>query len=350
VYEIFFKGGKIMYRIALWGFGAMGSGIARNIISKVDLKMVGVHDSRVDYVGKDVGTLLGLEECGVKINGNPMEMIEASNPDLVVIATNSFVSVVKDQIASVVKKGVNVITIAEQMAHPFFTHPEEAEELHNLAVRHGVTILGTGVNPGFVLDTLVIALTGAALNVKKIRAARINDLSPFGPTVMETQGVGTSKEAFEKGIADGSIVGHIGFEQSIYMIAEAMGWTIDRIEQERKPIISNVLRETKYVKVEPGMVAGCNHTAKAYMGDQCVIELEHPQQVKPELEKVDTGDYIWIEGNPDLSLCIKPEIPGGKGTIAVATNMIPAVIEADAGLLSMSDLPIPRALIGELYK
>lgn len=338
-----------MYRVALWGFGAMGSGIARSILSKYELNLVGVHDMRREYIGKDVGELLGLEKVDVKVYDNPMEMIDETNPDLVVIATHSFVDVVKDQILSVIKKNVNVVTIAEEMAHPFHTHPEAAEEIDNLARRHGVTVLGTGVNPGFVLDTLIIALTGAALNVKKIKAARINDLSPFGPTVMETQGVGTTVEEFEKGIADGTIVGHIGFEESIYMIAEAMGWSIDKIEQTREPIVSNVSRETKYAKVEPGMVAGCRHIAKAYMNDELMIELEHPQQVLPELEEVDTGDYIWVKGNPDLSLAIKPEIPGGKGTMAVATNMIPAVIEGPEGLMTMADLPVPRALIGEIY-
>ena len=338
-----------MYRVALWGFGAMGSGIARSILSKYELKLVGVHDMRNEYVGKDVGELLDLEKVDVKVYDNPMDMIDETNPDLVVIATHSFVDVVKEQILSVIKKNVNIVTIAEEMAHPFHTHPDAAEEIDNLARRHGVTVLGTGVNPGFVLDTLIIALTGAALNVKKIKAARINDLSPFGPTVMETQGVGTTVEEFEKGIADGTIVGHIGFEESIYMIAEAMGWNIDRIDQTREPIVSNVSRETKYVKVEPGMVAGCRHIAKAYMNDELVIELEHPQQVLPELEEVDTGDYVWVKGNPDLSLAIKPEIPGGKGTMAVATNMIPNVIEGPEGLMTMADLPIPRALIGELY-
>jgi 4-hydroxy-tetrahydrodipicolinate reductase len=338
-----------MYRVAVWGFGAMGSGIVRNILSKYELELVGVHDSRVDYVGKDIGPYLEMEEVGIKIHDNPMKMIDETNPDLVIIATNSFVSVVKEQILSVVKKNVNVITIAEEMAYPFESHIDEAIEIDNVARRHGVTVLGTGVNPGFVLDTLVIALTGASLNVKKIKAARINDLAPFGPTVMETQGVGTTVEDFNKGIKDGTIVGHIGFHQSIYMIADALGWHIDKIEETREPIVSNVKRETKYAKVEPGMVAGCNHIAKAYSDGEVVIELEHPQQIRPELEDVDTGDYVWVYGNPDLSLSIKPEIPGGKGTIAVATNMIPAVIDAESGLVSMSDLPVPKALIGDLY-
>ena len=234
------------------------------------------------------------------------------------------------------------------MAYSFVNNPEEAEEIDNMARRYGVTVLGTGINPGFVLDTQIITMTAAMLNVKKIKAARINDLSPFGPTVMETQGVGTSPEQFKEGLENGKIVGHIGFEQSIYMISQALGWKIDRIEQTREPIISNVLRETKYVRVEPGMVAGCKHIAKAYCGDKLLIELEHPQQVRPELENVNTGDYIWIDGDPSISVSTKPEIPGGKGTIALATNMIPFVIENnDPGLKSMIDMPMPRALLGD---
>ncbi|PNR96685.1 2,4-diaminopentanoate dehydrogenase [Petrotoga sp. 9PWA.NaAc.5.4] len=338
-----------MYRVAIWGFGAMGSGIARNILSKYELQLVGVHDVRTEYIGKDVGNLLGLEKTGVKVYDNPIEMIKKTNPDLVVIATNSFISVVKDQIISILKENINVITIAEEMAHPFYTNFEAANEINNIAIRHNVSVLGTGINPGFVLDTLIIALTGACLNVKKIKAARINDLSPFGPTVMETQGVGTTPEEFEEGLKNGKIVGHIGFEQSIHMIAEALGWKIDNIEQVREPIISKALRETKYVKVQPGNVAGCRHIARAYSNGELVIELEHPQQVLPEIENVQTGDYINIEGNPNISMSIKPEIPGGKGTIAIATNMIPLVVEADPGLLTMADLPVPRSLIGEIY-
>src|SRR6056297_3368419 len=139
-----------MYRVALWGFGAMGSGIARSILSKYELKLVGVHDMRNEYVGKDVGELLDLEKVDVKVYDNPMDMIDETNPDLVVIATHSFVDVVKEQILSVIKKNVNIVTIAEEMAHPFHTHPDAAEEIDNLARRHGVTVLGTGVNPGFV--------------------------------------------------------------------------------------------------------------------------------------------------------------------------------------------------------
>lgn len=333
-----------MMRIVTWGFGAMGRGIAKNVIESKFMKLVGVIDKNPEFIGKDVGELLGLGNYGVRVRDS-IDVIEETNPDLVVIATSSFVKDVLPQIEYAVKNHANVITIAEEMAFPFDSHPEESFYMDSLAKRYGVTILGTGVNPGFVLDTLIIALTGVCTRVDKIVAKRINDLSPFGKTVMETQGVGTTPQQFEEGLKKGTIVGHIGFPQSIAMIARALGWNITKIEEERKPIISNVYRETPVVKVEPGMVAGCNHSAKAYVGDKCIIELYHPQQIHPHLEGVETGDYIEIYGDININLSIKPEIPGGKATIAIATNMIPIVISAQPGLKCMADLPVPRSIL-----
>jgi 4-hydroxy-tetrahydrodipicolinate reductase len=215
-------------------------------------------------------------------------------------------------------------------------------------VDHEVTVVGTGINPGFVLDFLVIALTGVCHTVDSITATRINDLSPYGPSVLASQGVGLTPDAFFKGIADGSVVGHVGFPESIHMIADALGWRIDRIDQHREPIISRVRRETPFVTIEPGWTAGCRHTAVAYMNGTSVIHFIHPQQVHPHLEQVETGDVIEIVGEPNLHIASHPEIPGGIGTIALAVNMIPRVITATPGLKSMADLPVPAAIMGDI--
>jgi 4-hydroxy-tetrahydrodipicolinate reductase len=198
-----------------------------------------------------------------------------------------------------------------------------------------------------VLDALVVTLTGGSHSVERIEASRVNDLSPYGPTVMKTQGVGTTPEAFKAGIADGSIVGHVGFPESIHMISDALGLGVDRIEQSREPIISKVHRETPHVIVEPGMVAGCAHIGIGYCGDREVIKLIHPQQIHPHLENQDTGDYINIYGKPEIHMAIKPEIKGGIATMGVAVNMIPHVVAATPGVKRMIDLPAPAALMGE---
>ena len=162
---------------------------------------------------------------------------------------------------------------------------------------------------------------------------------------MKTQGVGTTVSQFEKGVRDGTITGHIGFKQSIRMIADALGWELDSITENREPIVTNVPRETPYIKIGPGMVAGCNHKAYGFRNGEAVITLEHPQQVHPSLADVCTGDYIEITSTATtIKMAITPEIPGGHGTIAMAVNMIPHVITASPGLKTMLDLPFPRLL------
>ena len=268
--------------------------------------------------------------------------------DIVLLATSSHVAGVFPQIQKIVESGKNVIAIAEEMACPDCSEPKLSEEIDRLAKEYDVSVLGTGINPGFVLDTLIIALSGVCMDVKKITARRINDLSPFGTTVMRSQGVGTTVEDFKKGLENNSIVGHIGFNESIALISRALGLEVDEIKHIREPIISKTYRETPYVKVKPGMVAGCRHIAIGQHKGEPVIVLEHPQQIRPELENVETGDYVNIKGTPDVNLAIKPELPGGIGTIAIAVNMIPQVITAKPGLVTMKDLPVPTALIGDV--
>lgn len=334
-------------RVMLWGLGAMGSGIASMLLQKPGLKIVSALARTPAKAGLDLGELLDAGKTGVTVTGDPEEALSAG-PDVVLLSTFSFVNEVFPQVKTILEHGANVITIAEEMAYPWVASEELSDEMDRLAKEQGKTVLGTGINPGFVLDTLVITLTGIAGDIKRIHARRVNDLSPFGPTVMRTQGVGTTPQEFEKGLASGDIVGHVGFKQSLMLIGKAVGWEIQEISEERLPIISRVERATKYVRVAPGNVAGCRHTARAYSGGKEVILLEHPQQICPELEGVETGDYVTIEGDPPVNLAIRPEIPGGTGTIAIAVNMIPLALKARPGLLTMADLPVPRAILGSI--
>ena len=335
-------------RVVQWGFGAMGSGMVKLMLEKKGLELVGVIERRPELVGKDVGQALELgKDLGVKIYSDPSEILDKNKVDVCLHAIHSFTRKVFDSLKLILESGINVITIAEEMACPQAQEPELAAQLNKIAEANGVSILGTGVNPGFVLDQLVINLSGACLNVKRIEASRINDLSPFGKTVMETQGVGITPEEFAEGLKKGTIVGHIGFPESIRMISDAIGLNVDKIEETREPIISNTERETPVVKVKPGMVAGCRHIGIGYAQGKEVIKLIHPQQINPEIENVDTGDYIKIEGDPEINMSIKPEIPGGKGTMATAVNMIPVLLKASPGLKRMSDLPIPACLMGD---
>ncbi|MBZ9635700.1 2,4-diaminopentanoate dehydrogenase [Clostridium sp. FP1] len=329
-------------KVIIWGLGEMGTGIGKMILTKVGIEIVGALDKAPSKLGKDLGQILNTKNMGIIVSDDAETLIKETKADIVILTTNSFVKSEYPAIKTIVKNGKNCITIAEEMTYPFAVEKELSKEMDRIAKENNVTILGTGVNPGFVLDTLIITLSSSCRNVASIRAERINDLSPYGPTIMRTQGVGLTIEEFEAGIENGSIVGHIGFAQSIPMISKALGLEYDEITQTLEPIVSNTHRETLCVKVKPGMVAGCDHRAIATKNGKQIITLEHLLQIHPECEAVETGDYIYIKGDADLHLSIKPETPGGIGTIAIAVNMIPQVIASRAGLKTMMDLPIPH--------
>lgn len=333
-------------KVAVLGAGQMGSGMIKLALEKEGIELVGACDAH--GVGTSIRCFdIAGKEVAVDVYNNLQEMLKITRPDIVLQATCSKVIEAADDIIAITGHGVNVISIAEEMSFPACEAPELAQRIDQAAKQNNVTVLGTGINPGFVLDLLAIALSGACYKVDCITARRVNDLSPYGPTVLNSQGVGVTPKEFTEGVEDGTIVGHFGFPESIAMISKALGWNIDRIEQNREPIVSEVVRESDFVKIEPGITAGCNHTATAYIGDKPVIKLIHPQQVHPHLGDVTTGDYIEIEGEPNIKISGSPEIPGGIGTTALAVNMIPKVIAAQSGLKSMIDLPVPSAIMGD---
>ena len=281
------------------------------------------------------------KKLNLTVSNNLEDLLMENKPDLVLQATKAKISEIIPSLRQILKAGCSCITIAEEMCFPFSTDPVASRELNELAKTRGVTLLGTGINPGFILDYLIVALTGICLSVDSVTATRVNDLSPYGLEILKTQGVGLTPEEFSLGVNRGIVVGHSGFPESINMIATALGWEIERIEEMRKPIISAVKRKTESVTVNPGCVAGCETIAVGFVKGKPTITLIHPQQIYPHLEGIVTGDKIQIKGIPDISVTITPEIPWVLGTIALSVNMIPQVLNSSPGLVSMMDLPIP---------
>ncbi len=341
-------------KVVIWGFGAMGSGMAKMLLKKKGVEIVGVCDKDPAKVNKSMYECLNAERGErpeVIIKEDIEEVIREKCADIALLATDSFTSKAFDKIKFTLENKINVISTAEEMAYPQAQSPELSEKIDKIARENGVSVLGTGINPGLIMDLLVVMLTGACEEVEHIEAERVNNLSPFGPAVMEEQGVGLTVEDFKKGDKEGKVAGHVGFHESIRMITDAIGWKLDgQISQSKEPIVSNVYRKAPYAEVEKGNVAGVRMLGDGVVDGEKKVEMIHPQQVEPQLEGVDTGDYIRIKGNPDVNMSIKPEVPGGIGTIAMCVNMIPQVINADPGLKTMLDLPVPRAIMGDMRK
>ena len=337
-------------KVAIWGFGAMGSGIAKVLLRKKGVDIVGVCDIHPERVNRSIYDILGVEKNGrpdVVVCSEIEKVVHDANCDICVLATDSFTRKAFEKIKYVVGQKVNVISTAEEMSYPKAQEPELAAEIDRLAKANGVSVLGTGINPGLMMDLLAICLTGCMTDVESVTCRRVNSLSPFGPAVMEEQGVGLTVDAFNKGVADGTLAGHVGFAESVGMIAEALGWKVDKFEQQMKPIVTSVDRKSPYGFAAAGDVAGVNMTGQGYVDGEVKIDMIHPQQIEPEMEGTHTGDYIVLKGTPEVNMAIKPEVDGGIGTIAMVVNMIPHVINARPGLKTMLDLPVPRAIMGD---
>ncbi len=338
-------------KIVIWGFGAMGKGMADMLLTKKGVEITGVCDLHPDLVGNSIFNVLEEKQNNHKevvVSNNIDDLLNKDNCDLVLLCTDSFTRKAFPKMKKVLEAGINCISTAEEMAYPQAQEPELAKQLNEIAKENGVTVLGTGINPGFIMDLLVIALSGTMRDVEHIEANRVNSLSPFGPAVMEEQGVGITVDEFNHGVETNTLAGHVGFSESIYMIADALGQKLDGFEQQMKPIVTTVDRKSKYGEALKGNVAGVNMTGQGLVNGKVFIDMKHPQQIEPEMEGTHTGDYINIKGTPEIHMAITPEIDGGIGTIAMCVNMIPHVLNARPGLKTMIDLPVPRAILGDM--
>ncbi len=335
-------------RVILYGVGAVGSLIAKALLEKQGIKIVGAVDIAEDKLGKDLGEVLELnKKLGVKISKTADSALSKTKADIAVHATSSYLEDTYPQIASIVKKGVNVVSTCEELSYPHLTHPRLAKKLDVLAKKHNVTVLGTGINPGFLMDTLVITLTAACQKIEKIEAVRVMNAATRRLPFQKKIGAGLTVEEFKNKIENKEITGHVGLKQSIAMIADTLKWKLEKIVTEPvQPVTAKKTVKSPYITVKAGNVAGLRQKAEGVSKGKKLITLDFQAYIGAEEEY----DAITILGVPNVKQKIQPCVHGDLGTVAVITNSIPKVINAPAGLLTMKDLPVPSAAVEDMRK
>ena len=335
-------------KVAIFGVGAVGSLIAKFLLEKEGVEIVGAIDIAKDKVGKDLGEVLGInKKVGVKVSDDVDAVLSKTKPDIAIHATSSFLKDTHQQLASLIKHGVKVISTCEELSNPYYTEPKIAKELDALARNHGATVLGTGINPGFLMDTLVITLTAVCQKIEKIEAVRVMNAATRRLPFQKKIGAGLTVEEFQKKIESRQITGHVGLEQSIAMIADALAWKLDKIIAEPvEPVIAKKSVENEYIKVRAGQAAGLRQKAKGIIKNKEVIVLDFQAYIGAEEEY----DAITIHGIPTIKEKIQPCVHGDIGTVAMVVNAIPKVIKAPPGLLTMKDLPVPSAAVEDMRK
>jgi len=323
-------------RVIQHGLGTTGSAMAKLMLEKSESALVGAIDIAGEKAGKDLGEIVGLgKKVGITVSKDPDVVFAKVKADIVLNATVSFMPEIWSQIIKPVEAGMNVITIGEEMSYPYAKYPELAKEIDEKAKKYGVTILGTGVNPGFAMDFLVLALCSLCHSIRKIRVTRLVDFSPYPASVLQLLGVGFNADEFNQGKAKGSIYTFIGLRESMSMVADGLGWKLDEMKETVEPVISEKHIETP-MKIEPGKAYGFDQRCRGIKDGEDVIILEELGRVGPGLEPKNT---ISIEGIPDIieTMSVPPSNLTASGH---AVNLIPHVISAQPGLVTMKDLPL----------
>jgi 2,4-diaminopentanoate dehydrogenase len=285
-----------------------------------------------------LGGRAGVEVIGPCARSQRQEALE-SGADVVIIATTSFLADVAPDVRTAVEAGSNVITSAEEAAYPWAVDETIAEELDALAHARGVTVLGGGLNPGFAFDALVVTALGPAADVSSIRVERIVDCSGFGTNVLRRIGFGYTEAQFAAGTESGTITGHIGFPQSMNVVAGTLDITIDRIDREITPIIGDRTYEARHLTIEPGLTAGFEQHYVAVVKGEPWFEALFTAHVDPESIGKPARDEIWIEGTPNLHYVVTPGFNPQSGSSALIANSVRRVAEAKPGWTTVAALP-----------
>jgi 4-hydroxy-tetrahydrodipicolinate reductase len=335
-------------KVMLYGVGEVGSRIAKHLFEKEGIEIVGAIDMAKDKIGKDLGEVLGLSKrLGVQISDNPDKMLSKVKPDIVVHATGSFLKQVYPQMEICIKHGVSVVSTCEELSYAYTSDSQIAKKLDTLARKHKVTVLGTGINPGFLMDTLAITLTGLCQKVEKIKVLRLMNASTRRVPFQKKIGAGLTVDEFKEKMKRGDITGHVGLAQSISMIAGALAWELDKIIiDEVQPAIATRLVSSEAIKIEKGKVAGLKQISRGIKSGKEVVTLEFQAYIGAEEEY----DAIDIDGVPPIHEKILPCVHGDYGTVAIIVNSIPKVLNALPGLVTMKDLPIPSATPEDMRK
>ncbi|HEY0158532.1 MAG TPA: dihydrodipicolinate reductase [Thermoanaerobaculia bacterium] len=315
--------------VAQYGIGPIGAEIARLLLTKPWIRVVGAVDIDPEKIGKDLGEVIGLD----RHVGVPVTAELEGKPDVVCHSTGSRLREVAGQLESLLAQGCHVVSTCEELSFPL--DAQIREQLQHVARAANVTLLGTGVNPGFVMDKLPLTITAVCQEVKSVEIIRIQNASTRREPLQRKVGAGMTTDEFRAAVGAGRIK-HMGLKESLILVGNGLGVEFDSVSEETiEPIVADREITTRYLTVAPGQVAGVHQTI--YGKGRIDVSLELRMYVGAEDV---AADKVIVRGVPDVEMTIKDGVHGDRATAAMVVNSIPRVMQARPGVLTMDDIPI----------
>jgi len=324
-------------RVLHVGLGPIGAAVARQLATRKGFRIVGAVDIDPNKVSRDIGAVAEIgRSLRVKVAADLRKTVKATKPDIAVLCTSSSLKSVMPQLEELLKLRVPVVSTTEELAYPSAANRRLVKRIDELARKAKVAVLSTGVNPGFAMDALPIAMTAVCEQIERIDVRRVQDARHRRLPFQQKIGSGLTIEQFEKQVASGT-VRHVGFTESIQMIADAVGWKLTRITDQVRPWIAEEEVMSELLAVDPGYVSGISQEGVGYVGDEPRIRL----QLDAYLGAPESFDSVLIDGSPRIYSKVQGGIHGDIATASMTVNSIPRVINAAPGYRTMRDMPLP---------
>lgn len=325
------------FNVVLYGLGDIGLGTGKLVLERENLNLVGAVDVDESKAGKDLYELMGLEgQSGLIVKQTLGEVLsENDKVDIVMHTAGSYLKIISGQLMEIASLGINIVSSSEELLYPHLRNPGIADELDAVAKANGVTILGTGVNPGFVMDALPIVVSGVCQRVDRIESVRVVDVSTRRRALQRKVGAGLTVGQFEEKAATGAF-GHVGLSESLAIVAAAMGWELDAIEETIKPATAK--KDMPDLEIKAGQVTGIKQVASGVRNGKELINLDLEISAGAE----DPHDAVAIYGVPDMKVKVLNGTSGDLATASSLVNAIPQVISAQPGLAAMGSQVFPK--------
>ena len=323
-----------MIKVVQVGLGPLGVKITKFLLQRKGLKIMGAVDKDPAKAGKDLGELCESKKLGISISDSIKKAIDKEKPDVALLTTVSSMEKITPQIEEIVSLGIPVVSTCEELSYPWITFPGLSKRIDEAAKKNKVAVVGTGVNPGFLMDSFPIFLTAVCQKVEKIKISRIQNAAFRRIPFQKKIGAGLTLKEFEDKKKAGTLR-HVGLIESVQMIACRMGWKLDRSEDILTPVIAKEKVTTDAMTVEKGNALGVQQIGKGFVKGEEKITLIF----RASIAEPDPADTIEITGEPDIVSTIKGGINGDVATCAITINAIKQIINAAPGLKTMADIP-----------
>ncbi len=335
----------MLTKIIQVGLGPIGLEMARRLLEHPSVQIVGAVDPAPGKAWRPLSELytVGLVPVGahnIIVAPSLEKALSKTNekPVTAVHTTGSFLHEVTSKILELIENKMNVISTTEELSYPWRHHPKEAHRIDECAKKNNVTVLGTGVNPGFVMDLFPIFLSGVVASVESVHVKRVVDAEKRRGPLKKKIGAGLTVDEFNKRKVSGYF-GHIGLVESVAMIGATFNCEMTSICNELKPKVAETMYNGPDLRVIPGMVLGIDQRAIGY-------DENENERIRLELEMYvgaqQPHDTVRLFGNPEMCVTVQNGTPGDIATVSAAVNYIPLLQDAPAGLKTPVELPVPR--------